>query len=113
MARGNIAKKNCCEKCKKTIRKNQTYRKCKHCAKYYHARCLFHNMRGVPHINEDWICTNCTHTTSRTDINNDNPNEPSNDENELRNEIVNMNVQTLNNMFSINSNPEIGGASWR
>ena len=109
MARGNIAKKNCCEKCKKTIRKNQTYRKCKHCAKYYHAKCLFHNMRGVPRINEDWICTNCTHTTSRTDINNDNPNEPLNDENELRNEIVNMNVQTLNNMFSINSNPEIGG----
>ena len=61
MPRGPNPNRTSCIKCRKTIRSNQKYNKCKHCLKCIHNNCLFSTRKRNRSTNLNWECAVCIH----------------------------------------------------
>ena len=59
MPRGPNPNRINCIKCRKTIRSNQKFNKCKHCLKCIHNNCLFTNRKRNRVTNLNWECAVC------------------------------------------------------
>ena len=100
MPRGTGSNRIICCKCRKTIRCNQKYSKCKHCLKSFHNNCLFANRKRGRVTNVNWECDICI---SKLPSANENLDRNRDDESHSSRENINispiLDAHSLNNIF--------------